>query len=129
MVGVSKLEWIRDRISDYSAHFLAMLAAVAANELRKIFFAFTLSVLGLNRKGEMEMEKPYDLKDLMGRLKGKGLDLTEEAAKLVLHETCVWIQESAALSPNKLDDLAAVGVPELEKLALKLVDKIDGQEG
>lgn len=106
-----------------------MLAAVAANELRKLCFAFTLSVLGITKKGESQMEKPYDLKDLIARLKGKGLDLTEEAAKLVLHETCVWIQESAVISPNKLDDLAALGVPELEKLALKLVDKIDGQEG
>lgn len=73
--------------------------------------------------------KAYDLKVLLEKLKGQGLELTEEAAKLFVKQLILWLQESAAMSENKFDDIAAMGLPELEKLALKLADKIDGQEG
>jgi hypothetical protein len=75
------------------------------------------------------MEKAYDIKALVAKFKGRGLDLTEEAAKMVLEESCDWLEESAALSVNKFDDMAALGIPQVKKLMLPLIDKIDGQEG
>ena len=76
-----------------------------------------------------EAQKAYDIKVLIAKFKARGLDLTEEAAKMMIQDLCVWLKESAALSENKIDDVAALGIPELEKLALALADKIDGQEG
>jgi hypothetical protein len=73
------------------------------------------------------MEKAYDIKVLAEKLKGRGLDLAEGAAEIVVEETCVWLQESAVASENKFDDVAAMAIPELKKLALKLADKIDGK--
>lgn len=73
--------------------------------------------------------KPYDLKVLMEKLKARGLDIAEDMAKVVVEETLVWVDESAAASENKVDDLARIGIPALKELALKLADKIDGKEG
>jgi hypothetical protein len=75
------------------------------------------------------MEKAYDVKDLAARLKGRGLDLAEEAAKIVIEETLVWIEESAKLSATPYDDMGLIVLPQLKKLALDAADKIDGQEG
>lgn len=69
--------------------------------------------------------KAYDLNVLLAKLKDQGLELGEEAAKIVLHQLCIWLKESAALSANKIDDVAALGIPELEKLALKLAEGIN----
>lgn len=73
--------------------------------------------------------KAYDLKVLIEKLKARGLDLGEEAAKMAIEEICAWVQESAVISENKFDDVAVLAMPELKKLALQLADKIDGQEG
>lgn len=75
------------------------------------------------------MLKAYDLNDLVMKLKARGLDVAEDMAKVIIQESAKWIVESAALSENKIDDVAALGMPELEKLALGLADKIDGQVG
>lgn len=75
------------------------------------------------------MDKAYDLKDLAAKLKGRGLDVAEEGARVVVEELDKWLIESAALSENKIDDVAALGIPQLEKLALAYVDKIDGKVG
>lgn len=75
------------------------------------------------------MTKAYDIQNLIARAKSRGLDLTEEAAKMLLQETSGWLVESAALSENKVDDLVAIGIPQLEKVMMPLIDKIDGQVG
>lgn len=69
--------------------------------------------------------KAYDLKVLLEKLKAQGLELTEEAVKIFVKQLVIWLQESAAISENKIDDVAALGLPELEKLALKLADDIN----
>lgn len=75
------------------------------------------------------MVKAYDIQNLLARFAAKGLDLTEEAAKIVLEESCAWMQESAPLSENKVDDLVSLGLPQLKNVMLPLIDKIDGEVG
>lgn len=74
------------------------------------------------------MEKAYDVKALVEKMKGRGLDIAEDMAMVAIEEIAVWVQESAALSENKIDDLAALGMPQLVSLVKKLADKIDGKE-
>lgn len=69
--------------------------------------------------------KAYDLKVLLEKLKSQGLELTEEAVKIFVKQLVEWLKESAAASSNKIDDVAALGLPELEKLALGLADQIN----
>lgn len=71
--------------------------------------------------------KAYDVKVLVERLKADGLDLAEDAATKVFENVLAWVQESAALSPNPYDDLIAVVVPQVRKLVLEQIDKIDGE--
>jgi hypothetical protein len=73
--------------------------------------------------------KAYDVKVLLSKLKARGLDIAEEMAIVVIEETSAWVVESAAISENKIDDLAALGMPQLVVLAKGLADKIDGQVG
>jgi hypothetical protein len=79
-------------------------------------------------KGD-KIDKAYDPKALVAKLKGRGLDVAEEAAKVLVEETCSWLEESAKLSATPVDDIAAVLVPHLKSLALGAVDKIDGAAG
>lgn len=69
--------------------------------------------------------KAYDLKVLLQKLKDQGLELTEEMVKIFVKQLVEWLKESAAASSNKIDDVAALGLPELEKLALGLADQIN----
>lgn len=75
------------------------------------------------------MDKAYDLKDLVSKLKVIGLDVTEEAAKSVFVNTLEWVKESALLSATPFDDMAVAVVAPLQLEVLKLIDKIDGQVG
>jgi hypothetical protein len=74
------------------------------------------------------MEKAYDLKNLASRLTARGLEVAEDAAIIILEETCDWSQESAVLSKTPLDDILAVAAPLIKKEAMKYADKIDGVE-
>jgi hypothetical protein len=73
------------------------------------------------------MEKAYDIKVLVEGLKGKGLDLAEDAAVIVIEELFVWIEKSALISETPYDNMALVVLPKVKELALGLVDKIDGK--
>lgn len=73
--------------------------------------------------------KPYDLSVLGQKLKAKGLDIAEEALKIVVNETLDWVAESAPVSPNKIDDVVAMAIPFIKPKILEAVDKIDGQQG
>lgn len=74
-------------------------------------------------------KKAYDVKVLMAKFKAKGLDLAEEAAIMVIEETCDWVSESAIISKTPFDDVLVAVMPTLKKEAVKAADKIDGQEG
>lgn len=75
------------------------------------------------------METAYDLKNLGERLKAKGLIEVEDLAGAIYDEVKAWIKESAALSENKLDDVAAPFIDQLDGLVKPQIDKIDGAEG
>jgi len=71
----------------------------------------------------------YELSSLMDRLKGKGLDLAEEAAGIVVKEVFAWVKESAAESENKYDDLLIAALSVAEPAIMEMIDKIDGEVG
>lgn len=75
------------------------------------------------------MEKAYDPKALVEKLKGRGLDIAEEAGEILVEELFAWVEESAQLSATPYDNVGLILLPELKKLALKAVDKVDGVEG
>jgi hypothetical protein len=75
------------------------------------------------------MTKAYDIKALADKLKGRGLDMAEEGAKIVIEELCGWVEESAKVSPTPYDDMALVILPKLKELALSAADRIDGAQG
>lgn len=71
------------------------------------------------------MEKAYDLKGLLAELKGNGLEIAEESAKVVIVAVFEWLEKSAALSENKYDDLASVLYPQLRAYALEQAEDIN----
>lgn len=73
------------------------------------------------------MEKAFELKALVEKLKANGLDLAEDAAKLVIVDVLDWAAESVALTENKFDDIAVAFLPQLKAAALAAADKIDGK--
>ena len=75
------------------------------------------------------MEKAYDPKDLVAKLKERGLDVAEEAAKVVIESVFDWLDESADASPTPYDNLLKALYPTIKAEALKAVDKIDGEVG
>lgn len=74
------------------------------------------------------MKTPFELPDLVDRLKGHGLELTEEAAKLLAVSVLDWASDSIVLTPNKYDDLILAVMPVIRDFVLKEVNKIDGKE-
>jgi len=75
------------------------------------------------------MTKAYDAKELVAKLKGKGLDVAEAAAKEVVLSVFEWLEESATISPTPYDNVLLIIYPEVKKLAMTAIDKIDGAEG
>lgn len=75
------------------------------------------------------MEKAYDLAVLAEKLKSKGLDVAEDAARHLVEATFEWVEESAKLSVTPYDDMALIILPQVKKMALAAVDKIDGKIG
>lgn len=73
------------------------------------------------------MDKAYDLKGLLSELKGNGLEIAEESAKVVITSVFNWLEKSAVLSENKYDDLAVILYPQLKAYALEQAEKINAQ--
>jgi hypothetical protein len=71
----------------------------------------------------------YELKVLAEKLKAKGLDVAEDAAKILVEETLDWVVEEAGKSENKVDDLVVAILPIVKPHILNAVDKIDGVKG
>jgi hypothetical protein len=75
------------------------------------------------------MVKPYDVSELVNILKSKGLDIAEDAAKIVVESSLEWFKESAKLSATPYDDMALIVLPQVEGFIKSALDKIDGHEG
>jgi len=75
------------------------------------------------------MEKAYDVKVLIEMMKKDGLDLLEYEVGLFYKHFKQWAQDSAPLSPNKVDDVLAPFYGQLDPIMLPLIDKIDGEVG
>jgi hypothetical protein len=75
------------------------------------------------------LTKAYDFAALVERIKNRELDITEEALKIILEEGAGWFEESAVLSATPYDNMALFVLPEVKKLALEQIDKIDGKVG
>ena len=71
----------------------------------------------------------YDPKALLKQLADQGLPLAEDAAEKVVLALFGWLDESATLSGNKIDDALKILYPHAKELALKQIDKLDGKAG
>lgn len=77
----------------------------------------------------MEEEvKAYDLKVLVAKLKEDGLDVAEEAARLIVEKSLEWVKESADKSDSIVDDILVKFIPTLKDYIMDEVDKIDGED-
>jgi hypothetical protein len=70
------------------------------------------------------MAQAYDVKDLLEKLKAKGLPVVEETAKQVVVAVFEWLEESAVASATPIDNIAVPFYPMIKELALKEIDKI-----
>lgn len=76
------------------------------------------------------VQKAYDPKELVKKLKSKGLDLAEDSAIIVIETTNEWAQESANLGTKPfVDGMVLMAGPPLTKFLKEQADKIDGKEG
>lgn len=75
------------------------------------------------------MGKPFDLNDLVARLKARGLTAAEQVLKIVAGETIDWVSESCLASSNALVKFAGPVVAGLKPIAIGEIDKLDGIAG
>ena len=71
------------------------------------------------------MTKAFDTKDLLARLKSKGLEAAEKVLKVVAAETIDWAVESCVVSETKYLAYLAPVVAGLKPVVLKELDKLD----
>mgnify|MGYP001576052476 CR=1 FL=1 len=71
------------------------------------------------------MEKAWDLKYLVTRLKPMGLELGEELAKTVMLEVFDFCEKSAILSENKYDDFAVPVLATVKPFVMKQLEEIN----
>lgn len=77
------------------------------------------------------MEKAYSFSDLAKKLESAGVpvlkEAAEETAKQVYSALKEWLNESAALSETRIDDVIVPFISQLDSIVLAQVDKIDGE--
>ena len=71
------------------------------------------------------MEKAYDFKVLVEKLKGHGLEIAEATAKAVTLSVFEWLEESATISPTPYDDMLKVLYPIIKDKLLEVEEKIN----
>ena len=74
------------------------------------------------------MEKAYELKVLIEKLKVHGVEVAEEGAKAILLASFEYLEESAALSSNKVDDMLVPFYPIVKKYALEMAENINKED-
>lgn len=70
------------------------------------------------------LTKAYSGKELVERLKMRGLDVAEEAATVIVEETFDWLDESAGMSETPYDDILKPIYPVAKKSVMDQVNKI-----
>lgn len=79
----------------------------------------------------LELQKPFDTKALTEQLKAQGLPMLEKDVEILAKTTFSWAKASVALAAKE-QPLYALGIPvleQVEQLAEKAIDRIDGAEG
>jgi hypothetical protein len=71
------------------------------------------------------MEKAYDIKEFVKLVKDEGLELTEEAAKVLNKVTFKWLKLSAEISKTPLDNVLVPFYPLVEAKIEEAADKIN----
>lgn len=74
------------------------------------------------------MEKAYDLASLVGFIKAEGLEVAEDGAEAIYTGFKKWIQASAVMSVNKIDDMVAPFLSQLDGIVLPVIDKINPED-
>lgn len=74
------------------------------------------------------MDKAWDAKGLLDKLKARGLDMLEADAMMAAEEILAWVHESIVLSETKMDDITLPFLPMIEGPLKALVDQINGKK-
>lgn len=83
----------------------------------------------------MPEKKPYDLQDLLARLKAAGIECAEKDAEAVYGALSGWLKDSASAAVAEggvvglVSGAVALVMPELDSVVLPALDKIDGKVG
>lgn len=73
------------------------------------------------------MKKAYDVTALIEKCREKGGPDAEKLAKANIGALLEWLEESAVLSENKIDDVAVpMATATLKPIINKVLDQIDG---
>jgi hypothetical protein len=75
------------------------------------------------------LEQAYDVKALVSKLKGRGLDIAEEGVKDLVQDVLGWIEDSARLSSSPIDDILVLIIEKSKPSILAEIDKINGKVG
>jgi hypothetical protein len=71
------------------------------------------------------MEKAFDIGALAEELKGQGLEIAEESAKIMVKAVFNWLESSVKLTPNPYDDFFVMARPQIEAVINPAVEKIN----
>jgi hypothetical protein len=71
------------------------------------------------------MNQPFELAGLLEELKGQGLELAEESAKVAVKGVLNWIEASVKMTENKFDDFFLIARPQIEAVLVPAIEKIN----
>ena len=66
-----------------------------------------------------------DFKGLLDELKGEGIEVAEESAKVLIRAVMNWLEKEVIASENKYDDLLLAVMPIMKQKLLELADDIN----
>lgn len=75
------------------------------------------------------MEKPYDVKVLLEKLKSRGVHVGEDVAKEIVEDLFSFLEESARASSKPFDGLLILVMSILKPKLMEKLDMIDGEIG
>jgi hypothetical protein len=131
--------WLGKTEKTQSGSILEMTARAIVRIIKSVLFKQTKGVTQMEAekakaksaalKIEVPMTEAYDVKVLAARLKKAGVEHAEKLVGDIYFVTKDWAKESAPLSSNKIDDLAAPFYDQADSFVVPQIDKMDGKEG